>query len=98
MTSIHHTCTSLDPDNLPYGDTYRYDGSGPLSAVNEYFGILPKLVFLSFLLEFQNILSTDCLKMYKMPFSRTLGGGMKFLLTFSYRKMHNLTFYLKYFQ
>ena len=60
MTSIHHTCTSLDPDNLPYGDTYRYDGSGPLSAVNEYFGILPKLVFLSFLLEFQNILSTDC--------------------------------------
>ena len=60
MTSIYHTCTSLDPDNLPYGDTYRYDGCGPLSAVNEYFGILPKLVFLIFSLEFRNILSTDC--------------------------------------
>ena len=86
MTSIHHTCTSLDPDNLPYSDTYPYDGSGPLLAVNEYFGILPKLVFLIFSLEFQNILSTDCLKMYKMPFSRTLGGGMNFFYLFHTEK------------
>jgi len=98
MASIHHIYTPLDPDNLPYRDIYHYVGSGPLLAVNEHFRILPKLVFLSFSLKFQTILSTHCLKMYKLPISRTLGGGMKNLFPFSYRKMHILTFYSKYFK
>ena len=74
MALTHHIYTSLDPDNLTYGDIYDYVGSGPLSVVIEHFRMLHMSLFLSFSLKFQSILYYDCLKKYKMLISRKLGG------------------------